>query len=59
MPTMLKDSNDLTGSREVIEKARIIALSEKRVLQALIAIEHEGRPEADNSSPLSCRPTEE
>ncbi len=55
---MFKDSNDLLGNREVIEKARILSLSEKRVLQALIAIEHEGS-EVDILNHPSDRPVEE
>ncbi len=55
---MLKDADSLIGNREVIEKARILSLSEKRVLQALIAIEHEG-PELEISTPSSDIPAKE
>jgi hypothetical protein len=55
---MLKDSNSPLGNCEVIEKARILSLSEKRVLQALIAIEQEG-PQLDISNPKSGASAEE
>jgi hypothetical protein len=55
---MLEDDNSLLGDYDVIEKARILSLSEKRVLQALIAIEHEGAA-AEISYPPSDRSTEE